>query len=811
MRKLTIEEMRMLADSKGGKCISTSYVDSRTKLEWECKNGHRWKAIPSSVKQGHWCNQCVVNQKKLTLKEMQEIAIARGGYCLSTEYINSQTKLSWECDSGHIWQANPDIIKGGTWCPKCAGKYKTIEDMNRLAEVRGGKCLSDQYLGAHTKLKWECAKGHIWNATPNNVQQEHWCIKCSGREKKSIQEMRDLAKSRGGDCLSEVYVNMNTKLLWECHKGHRWWAKPNTIQQEHWCPICSGRDKKTVKDMKEIAEKRAGNFISEKYINDNTAHEWECAEGHRWFATPNRIKQGTWCPECADNLSERICRQYFEQIFNEKFPTRKPRWLKNSRGSRMELDGFCKKLDLAFEYNGEQHYKLKEHFHKSESDLSQRMQDDALKMELCSKHDVKLIEVPYTVTTRKMKYFILSECKRLGVNVPVGASKKEIDLSIAYSKRKIEYMQELARIKGGKCLSNRYINAHTKLKWQCERGHEWFAKPNSIQQGTWCAKCSGKKRKTINEFLKLAEMHGGKCLSEEYTNRESYIEFECKRGHRWKIKGGGRILRKKTWCPFCSKRVKKTIEEMQEIAIARGGKCISTEYINVNSPLSWQCNKGHTWMARASDIIHKSTWCPKCAGKYKTIEDMNRLAEVRGGKCLSDQYLGAHTKLKWECAKGHIWYAEPNSVQRGHWCIKCSGSEKKSIQEMRDLAKSRGGDCLSEVYVNMNTKLLWECAKGHIWYAKPNKIQQGRWCAECSGKKRKTIEEMKVLARNRGGYCLSTEYINVKTKLSWQCNKGHTWMASAGNVINKGTWCAVCARRNRKIHKRYSISLNTTN
>jgi hypothetical protein len=27
--------------------------------------------------------------------------------------------------------------------------------------------------------------------------------------------------------------------------------------------------------------------------------------------------------------------------------------------------------------------------------------------------------------------------------------------------------------------------------------------------------------------------------------------------------------------------------------------------------------------------------------------------------------------------------------------------------------------------------LLWQCAHGHQWKAKPNKIQQGRWCRIC--------------------------------------------------------------------------------
>ena len=42
----------------------------------------------------------------------------------------------------------------------------------------------------------------------------------------------------------------------------------------------------------------------------------------------------------------------------------------------MELDGFNEKLKIAFEYNGEQHYKMINKFYKSENKLTQRMIDD---------------------------------------------------------------------------------------------------------------------------------------------------------------------------------------------------------------------------------------------------------------------------------------------------------------------------------------------------------------------------------------------------------------------------------------------------
>ena len=54
----------------------------------------------------------------LTIKEMHELAHLKGGNCLSTNYINNQTKLKWKCSKGHVWEATPDSVKNqNTWCP----------------------------------------------------------------------------------------------------------------------------------------------------------------------------------------------------------------------------------------------------------------------------------------------------------------------------------------------------------------------------------------------------------------------------------------------------------------------------------------------------------------------------------------------------------------------------------------------------------------------------------------------------------------------------------------------------------------------
>ncbi len=185
-KKLAIQEMQDLAKSHKGKCLSNKYLNARTKLKWQCEKKHIWSAVPESIKSGTWCPDCG-GRKILTIKEMREIANKRNGKCLSDRYINARTKLEWQCSKGHAWKTTPDGIKRGGWCPECAGKRKTIQDVQKLAISKGGKCLSEKYNGDKFHLIFECKNKHRWKCTPSNLKKGRWCPYCAKKRKKFVQ------------------------------------------------------------------------------------------------------------------------------------------------------------------------------------------------------------------------------------------------------------------------------------------------------------------------------------------------------------------------------------------------------------------------------------------------------------------------------------------------------------------------------------------------------------------------------------------------------------------------------------------------
>jgi hypothetical protein len=193
----------------------------------------------------------------------------------------------------------------------------------------------------------------------------------------------------------------------------------------------------------------------------------------------------------------------------------------------------------------------------------------------------------------------------------------------------------------------------------------------------------------------VAAARGGRCLSDTYVNgRERYL-FECAKGHRWEATGNAVI--RKSWCRRCADAevgprsakalvCRDGLKRLQDAASACGGECLSSEYINQRTAYRFRCAQGHEWMQVAS-VIWQGSWCARCAhlAQRTPIETLRELAVARGGRCLSQENGGSGVKLTWVCHRGHVWQAKPNDVKSGHWCPNCAILErtKNSLKRKR--------------------------------------------------------------------------------------------------------------------------------
>ena len=178
---------------------------------------------------------------------------------------------------------------------------------------------------------------------------------------------------------------------------------------------------------------------------------------------------------------------------------------------------------------------------------------------------------------------------------------------------------------------------------------------------------------------------------------------------------------------------------------------------------------------------------------------MRNLAAARGGKLLSETCTRMKEHLQWQCSSGHTWWATVGNIKsRGSWCPDCSQTRPLNLQIAQETARRRGGECLSEIYGNRVMPLRWRCDRGHEWHACLASVRTGgSWCPICAGKQRLTLELAQDLARRNGGVLLSIEYVNNRAPMSWQCTEGHRWSASLNSVKDSGSWCPGCARQKR--------------
>jgi hypothetical protein len=119
------------------------------------------------------------------------------------------------------------------------------------------------------------------------------------------------------------------------------------------------------------------------------------------------------------------------------------------------------------------------------------------------------------------------------------------------TKYTLKYCKKMAGKNNGKCLSKKYINKNTHMIWRCANGHIWNTTFSKIISGCWCKLCKYEERKmTLKECHDLALKNNGKCLSTKYINAHSPMQWSCSKGHIWDAKYSK--IQQGHWCIYCS-------------------------------------------------------------------------------------------------------------------------------------------------------------------------------------------------------------------------------------------------------------------
>lgn len=188
--------------------------------------------------------------------------------------------------------------------------------------------------------------------------------------------------------------------------------------------------------------------------------------------------------------------------------------------------------------------------------------------------------------------------------------------------------------------------------------------------------------KLSNDFFDLRQktIHGDKYIRiSDYVGMSKKIKIKCNIHGEFEQRAQSHL--EGQGCPSCNSLPRKDLEYLKKIAIDRGGECLSISYTNMKSDYKWKCKCGNEWFASGSEIAC-GNWCPIC--RYKIIAEKNTkhnieylhfLAKQNYGKCLSEKYIKIISKYIWECKRGHIFRSKASDVSQGKWCKKCRESK----------------------------------------------------------------------------------------------------------------------------------------
>lgn len=211
--------------------------------------------------------------------------------------------------------------------------------------------------------------------------------------------------------------------------------------------------------------------------------------------------------------------------------------------------------------------------------------------------------------------------------------------------------------------------------WRCPLGHEYRASPAARARGGGCVYCTG--RAVLPGFNDLATTDPE--LAAAWADIRDILTvsrgskyratWNCPKGHTFVAEVYKRAAGR--GCGYCAnKAVLVGFNDLAtthpDLAAELRDTTCTAEEITAGSArmLTWQCEQGHTWKARAVWRSRGGAGCPVCANRV-IVPGVNDLAtthpdiaaEMRGSAAPQGVVAGTELRVEWECDSGHRWYA----------------------------------------------------------------------------------------------------------------------------------------------------------
>lgn len=758
----------------------------------------------------------------------------------------SHKKVWWMCNVNpeHEWESRiADRTDKGQGCPFCSGRKATKEKCLAVLNPELAKEWHPTKNGTNTpyntmtksgrKFWWQCEKGHEWEASPgnrNNNGKKRKCPYCAGFKYSQDTSLASvypyIAKEwhpTKNQALLPLTVSKgyNKKIWWQCsiNPKHEWEATINTRKKGHGCPYCAGI---LVTPETSLGTKfphlipywhptKNGDTTPFDIMpGSHKKYWWICEKGHEWQVSANGRTRAKGCAYCLNKL---VSADNNLAVVNPKLAKE---WHPIKNGVFTPYDVLpvgAKKVWWICSKNSE---------HEWEAKIANRKGGRGCP--ICAKEKQSSfyeqalyyyirLAFPDVKNTFKLS---LDESER-------NAWKKEtleIDIYIPSLNMGIEYdggfhasdiNVERDKRKSG-ILKLRKI---TLLRIRTDKLPHWTIDPvllhNENKEDTF--------ETCIKEaliFIKNKQERLTKSLSDKIDQTIEKVNLKKDRGdilfqytEKQKQKSLGEVhpILSKEWHPTKNSGLKPF-----DVLPGSGLK------------VWWRCNKNsnHEWEAYIYSRLN-GTGCPYCSGRRATKE--NCLAAVNPELAKQwhptkndnltpyDVKSNSNLKVWWQCLNNeeHSWEASCNDRSNGRGCPFCS--RKRANRDTclatvnPELAKEWHPTKNRELtpynlLPNSNKKVWWKGTCGHEWEAIIANRNKGNNCPKCSNRVLTNENSLAVINPELASEWHPTKNgklnpIDIQAgshkKVWWRCKQNHEWLAAV-DARNNGSGCEKCSR-----------------
>lgn len=270
---------------------------------------HEYGFMERIVKEAPLARDHILNKEE-QFERISNLAKERGGITLSDKYIDSHTKMDFECSHKHTWSATPRNIKGGSWCPQCK-IYFGEAYCRAMLETIFSKPFPTKYPKWLKGLELDGYNEELKLAFEYQGRQHYKAVKNWGGERQ-LKVLQDNDRKKAELC-NENGINLiviptfGPKLdkgdleTFIFNKLDEFGISPDTKRpvKVDLTKVYRGEHDDKLKELRDIVESKGGVLEDTVYLGTQY-HKYSliCKLGHVFKVSGNKIKCGTWCKKC---------------------------------------------------------------------------------------------------------------------------------------------------------------------------------------------------------------------------------------------------------------------------------------------------------------------------------------------------------------------------------------------------------------------------------------------------------------------------------------------------------------------------------